>query len=76
MAVDACSIASQDAAAKLNLGVTTLKKICRQFSIKRWPYRKRSSIDKLIKKTRSYLDAKSSNGSVMLGDQIMTNNAQ
>ena len=45
----------QDAAARLHLGVTTLKKICRRFSIKRWPYRKRSSIDKLIQRTKLYL---------------------
>lgn len=28
------------AATKLKVGLTTLKKLCRKFSIKRWPYRK------------------------------------
>jgi RWP-RK domain len=45
----------QEAAARLDVGVTTLKKICRANNISRWPFRKRNSIDKLIEKTRLYM---------------------
>ncbi|KAI7838799.1 hypothetical protein COHA_007414 [Chlorella ohadii] len=44
----------QQAASALNVGVTTLKKICRVNAIGRWPFRKRSSLDRLIEKTREY----------------------
>ncbi|GAB4814763.1 hypothetical protein N2152v2_001809 [Parachlorella kessleri] len=44
----------QKAAALLRVGVTTLKKVCRQYNIERWPFRKRSSLDRLIVKTREY----------------------
>ena len=37
----------QDASAKMKVGVTTLKKVCRMHGIKRWPYRRRSFIHKL-----------------------------
>jgi RWP-RK domain len=37
-----------DAAKALDMGVTVLKKLCRDRGIKRWPYRKLSSVDKLI----------------------------
>ncbi|KAL0027765.1 hypothetical protein WJX77_003559 [Trebouxia sp. C0004] len=36
------------AAARLNIGVTVLKKYCRWYSIERWPYRKIHSVDKLM----------------------------
>ena len=36
------------AAARLNVGVTVLKKYCRWYSIERWPYRKIHSVDRLI----------------------------
>ncbi|MER0387591.1 RWP-RK domain-containing protein, partial [Vibrio vulnificus] len=45
----------QQAAAELRVGVTTLKKVCRVNSIGRWPFRKRSSLNRLIEKTREYL---------------------
>lgn len=47
----------QEAAQNLDVGVTTLKKICRANNIRRWPFRKRNSIDKLIEKTRMYMRA-------------------
>ena len=37
----------QEASAKMKVGVTTLKKVCRLHGIKRWPYRRRSFIHKL-----------------------------
>ena len=39
------------------MGVTTLKKVCRVNSIGRWPFRKRSSLNRLIQKTREYFAA-------------------
>jgi hypothetical protein len=39
----------QDAAEKLGLGITTLKKICRSGGIPRWPFRKRHSVVRLVK---------------------------
>ena len=37
-----------EAAAELGIGVTVLKKFCRKFAVGRWPYRKLTSVDKLI----------------------------
>jgi len=39
----------QAAADSLNMGQTWLKKICRDFAIERWPYRKLQSLDHLIR---------------------------
>lgn len=47
----------QQAAAELRVGVTTLKKVCRVNNIGRWPFRKRSSLNRLIEKTREYFSA-------------------
>ena len=41
----------QDAALQLEVGVTKLKKLCRQSNISRWPFRKRVSLDKLMHRT-------------------------
>lgn len=43
-----------DAAQKLQIGVTVLKKYCRRFNIPRWPYRKIKSLDKLIESVYEY----------------------
>ncbi|GAX80489.1 hypothetical protein CEUSTIGMA_g7927.t1 [Chlamydomonas eustigma] len=43
----------EEAAAKLSIGVTVLKKHCRQFDVVRWPYRKLTSIDKLMEIVRA-----------------------
>ena len=48
-------LVAQEAATALNVGVTTLKKACRAHKIPRWPFRKRNSIDKLIKRTKQIL---------------------
>ena len=42
-----------DAAAALGMGVTVLKKLCRDRGILRWPYRKLSSVDKLIESVQA-----------------------
>ena len=46
----------QNASAQLGLGVTTLKRVCRENGIKRWPYRKRNSLGRLIDRTKQVLD--------------------
>ncbi|KAK9835069.1 hypothetical protein WJX81_008452 [Elliptochloris bilobata] len=45
----------QNAAATLQVGVTTLKKICRKYNILRWPYRKRFSQHKLIERVTRHI---------------------
>lgn len=45
----------QQAATQLGVGVTTLKKVCRNGSVPRWPFRKRSSLDNLIEKTAQFI---------------------
>ena len=42
-----------DAATALGMGVTVLKKLCRDRGIKRWPFRKLSSVDKLIESVKA-----------------------
>ena len=44
-----------EAADRLHVGVTVLKKYCRKFDIPRWPFRKLKSMEKLIK---SFTEAK------------------
>ena len=39
---------SEQACLKLDIGLTMLKRQCRRFGIKRWPFRKMASIDRLI----------------------------
>ena len=39
---------SEEAAKKLGVGLTVLKRICRKFGVPRWPYRKLKSLDRLI----------------------------
>lgn len=50
------AIAWQVASARLGLGVTTLKRVCRASNMKRWPFRKRNSLGCLIDRTRQVLD--------------------
>ena len=51
----AWAVTAQDAAATLQVGVTTLKKICRKYHILRWPYRKRFSQHKLIERVTRHI---------------------
>ena len=46
---------AQNAAAMLQVGVTTLKKICRKYHILRWPYRKRFSQNKLVERVTRHI---------------------
>jgi hypothetical protein len=39
---------SEAACRKLGIGLTVLKRQCRKFGIKRWPFRKMKSLDRLI----------------------------
>ena len=50
-----------DAANRLGVGVTVLKKICRKHGIVRWPYRKRKSLRKLIDCVKEYANQGTSN---------------
>ena len=49
-------VALQVASARLGLGVTTLKRVCRASNMKRWPFRKRNSLGRLIDRTKQVLD--------------------
>ena len=46
----------QEAAAKLGLGITTLKRVCRSNGMTRWPFRKRNSLGRLIDRTKQVLN--------------------
>ncbi len=46
----------QEAATKLGLGITTLKRVCRSNGMTRWPFRKRNSLGRLIDRTKQVLD--------------------
>ena len=45
---DCFGMPSEEAAKKLGVGLTVLKRICRKFGVPRWPYRKLKSLDRLI----------------------------
>ncbi|CAN1298010.1 Protein RKD3 [Linum perenne] len=45
-----------EAAKELNVGLTPLKKMCRELRIKRWPHRKLMSLTVLISNVRQLLD--------------------
>lgn len=45
----------QVAAQQLSVGVTTLKNICRTARVNRWPFRKRTSIERLIERTEYFM---------------------
>ena len=50
------SVVLQEAATKLGLGITTLKRVCRSNGMTRWPFRKRNSLGRLIDRTKQVLD--------------------
>lgn len=39
---------SEEAARHLGIGLTVLKRICRQYGVPRWPFRKIKSLDRLL----------------------------
>ena len=45
---DCFGMPSEEAARRLGVGLTVLKRICRKFGVPRWPYRKLKSLDRLI----------------------------
>lgn len=48
-------MSSEEASKVLGIGLTVLKRICRKFGVKRWPYRKLKSLDRLINNVESGL---------------------
>ena len=44
----------QEAAQQLKIGLSVLKRICRQMGLARWPYRTRQSLRGVIAKTQEY----------------------
>ena len=48
-----CQLA-QEAAQQLKVGLSVLKRICRQMGLARWPYRTRQSLRGVIAKTQQY----------------------
>ena len=44
----------QEAAMKLKVGLSVLKRICRQMGLARWPFRTRQSLRGVISKTHEY----------------------
>ena len=44
---------SDQACKQLGIGLTVLKRLCRKYDIKRWPFRKMKSLDRLIKNVKS-----------------------
>ena len=44
---------SEEACVKLGIGMTVLKRQCRKYGIKRWPFRKMKSLDRLISKVEA-----------------------
>ena len=44
----------QEAAQQLKVGLSVLKRICRQMGLVRWPYRTRQSLRGVIAKTEQY----------------------
>ena len=45
----------QTAAQELGVGLSVLKRICRQIGLARWPFRTRQSLRGVIAKTQQYL---------------------
>ncbi|DBA96988.1 TPA: hypothetical protein ACH3X3_012913 [Trebouxia sp. C0006] len=46
----------QVASARMGVGVTSLKRVCRANNMSRWPFRKRKSLGNLIDRTKQVLD--------------------
>ena len=51
---DKLHVDTQEAALKLKVGLSVLKRICRQMGLARWPFRTRQSLRGVIEKTREY----------------------
>ena len=55
--MQACSGALQEAAKQLGVGLSVLKRICRQKGLARWPFRTRQSLRGVIARTEEYYKA-------------------
>ncbi|KAK9802670.1 hypothetical protein WJX73_003623 [Symbiochloris irregularis] len=55
----------QEAAQQLKIGLSVLKRICRQMGLARWPFRTRQSLRGVIAKTQEYYQGEGSNDGVM-----------
>ena len=53
----------QEAAQQLKVGLSVLKRICRQMGLARWPYRTRQSLRGVIAKTQQYYRVRGDVGS-------------
>ncbi|GMH39382.1 hypothetical protein BSKO_07280 [Bryopsis sp. KO-2023] len=65
-----CDLPINEAANRLDIGVTVLKKYCRKFDIPRWPYRILSSLSKLISSMEETQEQDQSLASSPLQDEI------
>mmetsp|Transcript_18084 Transcript_18084/g.29700 ORF Transcript_18084/g.29700 Transcript_18084/m.29700 type:complete len:134 (+) Transcript_18084:189-590(+) len=54
----------QEACRSLGIGATTLKKLCRRYGVKRWPYRKIQQLDKGMQKLQQVAPAEDGGSSM------------
>ena len=52
---DIAAVRLQEAAKKLDVGLSVMKRVCRTLGLARWPYRTRASLQNVIAKTERYL---------------------
>lgn len=45
----------QEAARHLGIGLSVLKRVCREMGLVRWPFRKRQSINNVMQQTKTFL---------------------
>lgn len=60
---------TQVAAKELGMGVTKLKEVCRANGLQRWPFRKRHSLQLLVKRTQQLQDTRRENVLTVLESQ-------
>lgn len=57
----------QEAARQLGIGLSVLKRICREMGLVRWPFRKRKSLNNVMQQTKTFLVRMCSCAAHMLG---------
>ena len=50
-----CCASLQEAARQLGIGLSVLKRICREMGLVRWPFRKRKSLNNVMQQTKTFL---------------------